>query len=203
MPRNTSRDGLQNKLQYWALSSFPRLWSLVNRTGWLGDRINGFLINNLVRKTRERPNPLSTLAPYSSWESLTDRTWFGRHLPPRKGGNFHAKEAASLLVRPSSGTRFSDKSTPVFAAFAQWFTDGFLLTSDSDRRRTTTNHQIDFSPLYGLNKPITDCLRLHSNQAGQKGRLKSQMIANEEPRVGRYGGACNIFTVPSMAAVAR
>ena len=42
----------------------------------------------------------------------------------------------------------------LFADFAQWFTDGFLMT-DQDRRRTRTNHQIDLSQLYGLEPAVT------------------------------------------------
>jgi prostaglandin-endoperoxide synthase 2 len=181
MTRDTSRDGLGNTLQYWALAHFPRLWSWVNRRGWLSRRVNRFLINNLVTKTRSRPHPLSTLSPYSSWESLTDRTYFGRHLPPKRWGPLpKAADVARLFRRPDSGPRLSDKSTMLFASFAQWFTDGILLTADSNRRRTTTNHEIDFSPLYGLRKAVTDCLRLRSERRGQRGRLKSQMINGEE-----------------------
>jgi prostaglandin-endoperoxide synthase 2 len=74
----------------------------------------------------------------------------------------------------------------LFAAFAQYLTDGFIRTQLSndpaleDRRRTTSNHEIDLSPLYGRTPVQTAVLRLQSTKHGLRGRLKSQMIADEE-----------------------
>ena len=65
----------------------------------------------------------------------------------------------------------SDRSTLLFPSFAQWFTDGFLMT-DADRRRTRTNHQIDLSQLYGLNSTVTAVLRRRSELPGETGRLQ-------------------------------
>jgi prostaglandin-endoperoxide synthase 2 len=63
----------------------------------------------------------------------------------------------------------------LFAYFAQWFTDGFLRTDLTDFRKNTSNHEIDLSPVYGLNKAVTDVIREHAG-----GRLLSQIIHDEE-----------------------
>jgi prostaglandin-endoperoxide synthase 2 len=63
----------------------------------------------------------------------------------------------------------------LFAYFAQWFTDGFLRTDREDWRKTTSNHDIDLSPLYGLNRETTCLIRTREG-----GRLKSQIINGEE-----------------------
>src|SRR5207244_12872788 len=119
--------------------------------------------------------PLTANPDYTSWDSLVDRTWFGRHLPPSQRTDLpDPKTVASLFQRPGTGARHSAKSTLLFSSFAEWFTDGFLLTDHLNRRRTHSNHQIDMTPIYGLNSVVTDCLRLKSEKAGQKGRLKSQ-----------------------------
>src|SRR5262249_24600879 len=69
--------------------------------------------------------------------------------------------------------------TVLFASFAQWFTDGFLMTDALDRRRTHTSHQIDLNPLYGLTREQTQALRIMSEVKGQRGRLKFEMVDGE------------------------
>ena len=49
-----------------------------------------------------RPEPLSTMAGYTSWASLTDRTYSGRHLPPMpaaEGSRPTPERAADLFTR--------------------------------------------------------------------------------------------------------
>ena len=48
------------------------------------------------------------------------------------------------------------------------------------RLQNTSNHQIDLCPLYGRTREQTLALRLLSDDAGRKGRLKSQLIEGEE-----------------------
>jgi prostaglandin-endoperoxide synthase 2 len=77
---------------------------------------NAKLVDMAIEYVPTRPNPLSTRSPYTSWASLTDRTWFGRHLPPCEP---HADPAVddvvSLFVRRRDGMRASKKSTALFA----------------------------------------------------------------------------------------
>ena len=78
--RDTSKDGLRNKLENFVLTRFKPVWRLVQANQGLAKRVNKFLINNAIYKVPTRPHPFSTLSPYTSWDSLTDRTYSGLHL---------------------------------------------------------------------------------------------------------------------------
>lgn len=176
--RDTSRDGLYNRLQSWILTHLGGLWALVMEIGPLRSFVNRKLINEAVMKVPPRPNVLSTLTPYSSWDSLTDRTYSGRHLPPvtRREGDLPPVETVVELFRRPEGTMtLSDKSTVLFSYFAQWFTDGFLRTDYNNPLKNTSNHDIDLSNLYGPRKAVADVLRSRTD-----GKLKSQWINGEE-----------------------
>jgi prostaglandin-endoperoxide synthase 2 len=155
--------------------------SLVDRWGWLSSEASALITNRVVDATRNRPHPWSTLSDYISWESLTDRTYFARHLPaadvPVKPPE---TEVQKLFRRPDGTQRLSKKSTCLFPVFAQYLTDGFVRTVPTDPRRTTTNHEIDLCTLYGRTVAQTAALRQKSEAPRQKGRLKSQMIGIEE-----------------------
>ena len=140
------------------------------------------LTNLAILKVPTRPNPYSTMADYTSWDSLTDRTFSGRHLPATAAVNPRlpkVEDLAELYERE----RFveSPKSTVLFSYFAQWFTDGFLRSerakpgSTRDLRRNESNHEIDLTNLYGLRSDVTRQLR-----ALEGGLLKSQQINGEE-----------------------
>jgi len=163
---------------------------LVQRVKPLNKLINRIAINTLVSKVPPRPNPLSTRSTYTSWASLTERTWSGRHLPPvaagaptpatTKDGPPTVDAVADLFRRDGEMTP-CPKSTMLFTCFAQWFTDGFLRTDRTAApgvlRNTLTNesnHEIDLAQLYGLDSVMTDALR------ADDGLLKSQMIGDEE-----------------------
>jgi len=180
--RDTSRDGFSNKLETFVLTHFRPLWMWLNRSKRLGDWVNGKIIDRAVKKTKCRPFQFSTLSPYTSWHSLTDRSWSGRHLPPKsQTGLPPVADVTKLFQRkPDIGGTLSKKSTLLFASFAQWFTDSFLMTADQNRRKNYSNHQIDLNPLYGLNRDVTLQLRYRSEEAGRKGRLKSELIGGEE-----------------------
>jgi prostaglandin-endoperoxide synthase 2 len=172
--RDTSRDGLRNKIEQALLSGLRPFWAFVNKTPFLARIANRLIINNAVLKAPCRPLALSTQAPYTTWPALTDRTWFSRYLPPApQDGLPPVAEVAGLFkLRPDRPPVLSGRSSLLFPSFAQWFTDGFLMTDD-DRRRTRTNHQIDLSQLYGLDATVTAVLRQRSEQPGDKGKLKS------------------------------
>jgi prostaglandin-endoperoxide synthase 2 len=163
--------------------------ALAQNWDWLGHRLSDFVVDRSVKATRNRPHPWSTLSDYTSWESLTDRTWSARHLPAyRNSMPLPEIDRVVALFRRDGPQRMSDKSTCLFPTFAQYLTDGFIRTipDDSDapperrRRGNTSNHEIDLCPLYGRTIPQTRVLRLQSNQRGQRGRLKSQWIDGEE-----------------------
>ncbi len=201
--RDASRDGLRNRIEVALLTGLRPAWQFVNRRPALARLCNRVIVNRSVLKVPTRPLALSTEAPYTSWPSLTDRTWFGRYLPPRPAADLPPLDEVTALFRPGphgpTGPRVSQRSTLLFPCFAQWFTDGFMMTNDADRRRTTTNHQIDLSQLYGLHPEMTQALRRRSEQPGQKGRLKSEMAGGEEwaPRLYDAAGCRN----PEFAAL--
>ncbi len=82
--RSGARDGLWNRLEFFFLTHFRWLvWYPVQAIGFLRSFVNKALINSAIGKTQFRPYALSTKkSPYISWDSLTDRTYSGRHLPP-------------------------------------------------------------------------------------------------------------------------
>lgn len=175
--RNTSKDGFSNKLEFYFLTRFKGFWDLVQKSPFLKRRINKFLTNRAINKIPARPYPFSTVAPYTSWASLTDRTWSGRHLGPVETDQTQrpSSEAASQLFLRQGEGKLSSKSTLLFAHFAQWFTDGFLRTDRTNPLKNHSNHEVDLTPLYGEKPAHTEILRSH-----QGGKLKSQWIDGEE-----------------------
>ncbi|MEL6529298.1 MAG: peroxidase family protein [Pseudomonadota bacterium] len=154
--------------------------------------INRFAIGRLVNVTRARPHPWSTLSDHVSWRGMTDRSYSARHLPPqdipdlpelnRVGALFHVPNGEEQFLCP--------KSTCLFPAFAQYLTDGFIRTMISndfatgetieDRRRNTSNHEIDLCPLYGRTVEQVRALRTLSEHPDERGKLKSEVIDGEE-----------------------
>jgi prostaglandin-endoperoxide synthase 2 len=108
--RSTKRDGLANRLEFHVLTHYGPVWRLLSRPP-LRSHVNRLLINSAVNKVPARPHPLSTLAPYTSWSSLTDRSYDARHLPPREIPALPpAEEVAELFVRRGED-RLCPKST--------------------------------------------------------------------------------------------
>jgi len=176
-------------MELYLFTHLAWLWWLIQRIEPLERRVNRFAINELIGVIEPRPNRLSTKAPYTSWSSLTDRKWSGRHLPPVPEGARRpatddlgppcAEDVAKLFLR--SGDMIEcPKSTVLFTFFAQWFTDGFLRSKRPspgevrDARHSDSTSEIDLVQLYGLTDKQTEQLR------GPRGQLKSQWIAGEE-----------------------
>ncbi len=169
-------NGWRNGSELWAATHLEPVWTLLRWLPGVRSATNRLLINQLVYKLRTRPNVLSTKTPYTSWESLTDRTYSARHLPPDHALQHRLQPEASVaeLFRRKE-PRESAKSTLLFPHFAQWFVDGFLRTDPDDVTRNTSTHDIDLSQLYGQTEDVTAMLRTHSG-----GRLKSQQINGGE-----------------------
>lgn len=149
------------------LGRIPPVRSAVSRLG----------INFFAYATAPRPRPLSLAADYTTWTSLTDRSYTGRHLPPadeEDRAGLPPEEDVAALFRRDRQIDSTDTSV-LFTFFAQWFTDSFLRTSRTDHRRNTSNHEIDLCQIYGLSEQQTDLLRAHTG-----GLLKSQVIDGDE-----------------------
>jgi prostaglandin-endoperoxide synthase 2 len=129
------------------------------------------------------------ITDYASWPSLTDRRFAARHLAPaskdfidrlpvdpaydRATGSTGDVTALFARLRDASGESVmtTDRSSVLFMFFAQWFTDSVLRIDPNDRRRNTSNHDVDLCQIYGLVEHETRCLR-----SGESGHLRSQMI---------------------------
>ncbi len=135
------------------------------------------VINKFAYATTLRPRALSLASDYTSWLSLTDRTYSGRHLPPPTPEQQAALPPEADVVELYRRERLtpSTDTSVMFMFFAQWFTDSFLRTSLTDYRKNESNHEIDLCQIYGRNIEATNLLR-----SQQGGRLKSQMIKGEE-----------------------
>src|SRR4051812_31398622 len=78
--RSKSRDKIWDRLLGFGLHNFAPLWRVVQGVPFLARFVNRRIIFKAVNASRARPHPFSTLSPYTSWSSLTDRTYFARHL---------------------------------------------------------------------------------------------------------------------------
>ena len=185
--RSTARDGLKNRAIFYLLTHFRPLWRAVQAIPPLERPINRWLVNSGIKSSAPRPYRLTTLAPYTSWRSLTDKTFNARQLPPRpqRPGLPPPEEVAELFKRTEMVE--CPKSTLLFAYFAQWFTDGFLRSKrptppqvNRDIRINVSTHEVDLTQLYGSHRSETLALR-----AGHGGLLKSEDRDGEEfpPRI--------------------
>jgi prostaglandin-endoperoxide synthase 2 len=185
--RSTAKDGLGNQIQTLLTTNGGPVWDMVNAVAPARSLVNKLLTNQGILRFPTRPEPLSTMADYTTWHSLTDRTYSSRHLPPvAPRTDLPAIEDFEPLYHREEFIE-SPKSTVLFSYFAQWFTDGFLRTdrhSPPDLRKNDSNHDIDLTNLYGLRPDVTDQLRAHEG-----GLLKSQLIKGEEYPPYLYAGA--------------
>ena len=157
----------------------------------LGTEINRLAINHVATRTTARPRPFSLwshvpkpagadqqgpVSDYTSWPGLTDRHFSGRHLPPAdpafSQGQPALDQVAALFSR--AGAMKTDRSSVLFMFFAQWFTDSVLRVDGSDRRKNTSNHDVDLCQIYGLTEAT--CRLLRSSQGG---KLRCQSIGGE------------------------
>ncbi|MEO1523617.1 MAG: peroxidase family protein, partial [Cyanobacteria bacterium J06633_2] len=174
--------GLGTRFHRFVLGNFSWFWWLVGVIPPVANFVNTYIINAAVKRTRNRPHSFSARNAYTSWASLTDRTYFGRHLAPEKitAPQNDVADIVEAFRRSEGAGQTCPKSTLLFPVFAQYLTDGFLRTKAGHPARTTSNHEIDLSPLYGRTEDQTNALRLKSELPGEKGRLLSQEQKNEE-----------------------
>lgn len=152
MSRFGRKDGFLNTLQLWGVTHLPGLRRFVARVGLLRSAANNLIINTMVYKLKTRPDVLSTMSQYTSWASLTDRTYSDRHLPPDPHLQRHlppVQDVVELFRRSGSCAYASEKSNLLFPHCAQWFVDGFLRTDPTNPLKNTSTHDIDLSQLYG------------------------------------------------------
>ena len=179
---------LANRAETFVTTNLAGLWNTVEGFPRVHRRVSAALINRAILKIPTRPNPLSTLADYTSWASLTDRTFDSRHLPPAEASpaDLPEPEAVAGLFNRQGEMTPCEKSTVLFPYFAQWFVDGFLRSERPhpdpdtgepvrDPAKNESNHEIDLIQIYGLTDAVTRELR-----AFEDGLLQSQVIDGEE-----------------------
>ena len=123
--RDQSCDGFGNKLQLYFLTNFAIIWAIVQSIGPLRRRLNRLLLDIEIYKAKTRPYALSMSAPkwskgnplpasynYTSWDSLTDRTYTGRHLPPKDISGGIPLPMSRRSPSFSSGRRGRKRSRP-------------------------------------------------------------------------------------------
>lgn len=157
--------------------SLPKIIEPVGKTPGLRRCLSRQIVNYYAYATTPRPRALTLGSDYTTWRTLTDRTYTGRHLPPAtpdQQEKWPDQADVVTLFRRDREIKSTDTSV-LFMFFAQWFTDSFLRTSHTDHRRNTSNHEIDLCQIYGLTEIKTSMLR-----AGTGGRLKTQDINGQE-----------------------
>ena len=169
--KSVRQRGLRGAAAYWFVTNVPDLWRFLNRPGLIHSMVNDNIISQFVMSMEPRPARLSTKSDYTSWDSLTTRSYSDRHLPPwPKDRDYPDSDAvAQLFKRPPAGGKWAEKSTLLFPFFAQWFVDGFLRTDPNNSLKNRSSHDIDLCQLYGSTREQTKELRSLTG-----GELRSQ-----------------------------
>lgn len=176
--RNKSRDGLKNRVEYFVLTHFRPVWDFIYNHPRLNRAAKKFMLNKKLYTIPSRPYPYSTWGAYTSWESLTDKSYNSRFLPPAEKFNQQLPpigEVAKLFIRPAGSVKYSYRTSLLLPVFASWFIDSFFRTDRSNNLKNHSTHQLDLSQLYGFNRKANELLRTM-----QGGKLKSQFINGEE-----------------------
>ncbi len=178
LPRALERLGVRAPVLPSVVSrQLPRLIEPLAGITPLRRTLSKLVINYYAYATTLRPRALSMASDYTTWLSLTDRTFTGRHLPPEDPdamGMLPSQAEVTSLYRREHEVRSTDTSV-LFMFFAQWFTDSFLRTNREDFRKNTSTQEIDLCQIYGLGADQTRMLRSLT-----RGRLKSQDIDGAE-----------------------
>jgi prostaglandin-endoperoxide synthase 2 len=190
----------QNSKEYtYVQNNFQRLWArfkfnLIFGSKIFDSRLNRSITNKLCSHGTFRPDRLSCKSDYTSYSSLTDMSYYSRHLEPASQEFMDSlpdiDTVVTLFQRPKNADgaevqTLCTRSTLLFPTFAQHLIDSFIVTSYDpkigfDWRKTKSPHDICLLPLYGGTEEQTTQLRLGSNEVGQKGRMKSQILNGEE-----------------------
>lgn len=148
--------------------------------------------NDLSNKPSDKAVAEPISDSFCSWPGLTDKTFNARALfsSANSASKVHQADSqknqvherpdldalAALFVRPEGGKQIdAERSSMLFPFFARWFTDSFMRIDTRDKRKNTSNHDIDLCQIYGLNECDTWALREHRG-----GRLRSRFVNASE-----------------------
>lgn len=182
----------------------PKFWEWLMGLGFIKRMISRNIFRKFGNAAPARPHAFTMAAPYTTWYGFVNRKFTGRHLPePETAGHLpEKKDLVELFLRPkpADGPKPQTdciRSTVLFSAFAQWFTDSFLRTDHAFEfddntgvvlrdeneapirkpgraQKNTSNHEIDLCQIYGLNEKQTSILRTHAETGKDKGCLRYQ-----------------------------
>jgi prostaglandin-endoperoxide synthase 2 len=167
LPTQVKQPGAVTKFVEELPTKGAPVWRVVQRVDPLERVVNRMLINKAINVLAPRPYRLSTKLDYTTYETLTNREYNTRQLPCSPNGRRTTPEIDRVveLFRRKDFIP-CEKSTVLFAYFAQWFTDGFLRSNRKDGpeaprdiTRNESTHEVDLAQLYGLNEAETDMLR--------------------------------------------
>lgn len=168
---------------------------------WMRKIVTRIAVSRSTKGIPPRPNPFVQTPDYTSWQGFVDRRITGRHLravqdaerlPP-------VDKVVDLFLRPAGEFVPCQRSSLLFAGFAQWFTDSFLRTAhgfefdesgnpilDPNTKRpkrdplrhtqNDSNHEIDLCQIYGLSEEKTRMLRRANPSAQEKGFLEYELF---------------------------
>lgn len=148
------------------VDEYPNAVNLLVKIPRVHKHLNRYLIGKYADVAPPRPRQYSLKSDYTSWASLTDKQFTGRHLPRDTSGRKYPDiDRVTSLWRRTKGAEIPSNDTSVlFAFFAQWFTDSFLRTDNADPSKNNSNHEIDFCQLYGQTEAQSDILRLKAGE---------------------------------------
>ena len=107
---------------------------------------------------------------YTTWPMLSNKRYSKRYLAPAPQhytdllppitpwADNRPLDAVTELFLRKSEMRVG-RSTCLFMFFAQWFTDSVLRIDNTDRRKNTSNHNIDLCQIYGRTEAAARILR--------------------------------------------
>jgi prostaglandin-endoperoxide synthase 2 len=188
---------------HWNILTKKMIISTLLKTPLIKYKMNRILTNKACTSGTNRQYKLSCKSEYTSFESLTDNSFYGRHLDPAPDSYVNSLppiDAVTELferqrVNNRDGTErevqtMCPRSTMLFPTFAQYLMDNLIVTAtekgtkesrtEFDWRKTDSPHEIGLLPLYGRTIKQTKQLRVQKPPRGRYGQLKSQMINGEE-----------------------
>lgn len=183
-----------SKLTHFKENVKMKAVSALLKTPVVSKYLNRVLTNKAASSGTNRPYQFSCKTDYTSYDSLTDYSYYGRHLSPATKEYLDSlpdlEEVRKLFGRTAGDVQtMCPKSTMLFPTFAQHLVDSFIVTAIKgndengvvfDWRKTGSPHDIGLLPLYGKSIAQTTQLRLKSEEKGMKGKLKFQIIKNGE-----------------------
>ena len=167
-PNSIEWDAPNYRLKTWLIMTmkYPVINFLL-RVPVIGTKVNHALQDAASSSGNYRPYVMSTKADYTSFDTLMDRTYFGRHLPPVSQEYIESlpplDKIRTLFERPGGQQVMCPKSTLLFPTFAQHLIGSFINTKIDheateknggqvifDWAKTYSRHDIGLSPLYGM-----------------------------------------------------